>query len=86
LSHFFLDNIEFGGFLPEFNPVDATVVGTDVTYPCVKEEFCDVGCRRAVGATGGKVFDDVFAVATEGTKVVAMASGGESEYAVELFD
>ena len=72
--------------MPEFNPVDATVVGTDVTYPRIEEEFCDVGCRRAVGAAGGKVFDDVFAVATEWTKVVAVASGGESEYAVELFD
>jgi len=72
--------------LPDFDPVDATVVGADITDPGVEEEFCDVGCGRTVGTAGGEVFDDVFAVTTESAKVVAVATGGESEYAVELFD
>jgi len=62
------------------------VVGTDVTYPRVEEELGNIGCWGTVCAAGSEVFDDVFAVAAEGSKVVAVASWGESEDAVKLFD
>lgn len=85
-SDFPLDGLEFGGLGPQFNPVHAMVVSADIPHSGVEEEFGDVGCGGTVCSSSGKVFHDILAVMAEGTKVVAMATGGERKDAVELFD
>jgi hypothetical protein len=85
-SDFTLDGLEFGGLGPQFDPVHATVVSADIPHSGVEEEFCDVGCGGTVCSSSVKVFHDFLAVVAEGTKVVAMSTGGERKDAVELLD
>jgi hypothetical protein len=85
-DNFLFDSFEFRTVFPNFNPIDAMMMSTDISDSCIKKELCDVGGWWTICASSSEIFNYIFAIFSKRTKVITMSFGCKGKYTIELFD